>query len=237
SYSKLREVEHLRHDLIHMVAHDMRSPLMGVSGYLELLELEGESLNADQREFVARALESARALVRQLDAMLDADRLESDHLPLHLGDHDVATLLDRAVSTFGPIAAERVVWAERPEPGVAVARCDAEIVIRIVANLLGNALAYSPEEERIDLAILAREGSVSVEVRDRGPGIPDELRDRIFEKYVTQGGARGRMRSMGLGLAFCRLGVEAHGGTIGFRSTGGYGTVFWFELPVAGPRV
>lgn len=236
SYRKLREVERLRHDLIHMVAHDMRSPLMGVSGYLELLELEGEALGEEQRDFVARALESARALVRQLDAMLDADRLETNHLPLRLAEHDVAELLDRAVATFGPLATRRVAWAERPSPGAALARCDAEIVIRVAANLLANALAYSPEVERINLALISRDETLRVEVRDRGPGIPEELRDRVFEKYVGKGSGRGRTRSMGLGLAFCRLAVEAHGGAIGFDSPGAAGTVFWFELPVAGPR-
>lgn len=235
SYRKLREVERLRHDLIHMVAHDMRSPLMGVTGYLELLELDGDVLGEEHRDFVARALESARALVRQLDAMLDADRLESNHLPLRLAEHDLATLIDRAVAAFGPIAARRVAWLERPDPGRATARCDGEIVVRLATNLLANALAYSPEEERVALALLPSEEGWRAEVRDRGPGVPEELRERIFEKYVTQGPARGRTRSMGLGLAFSRLAVQAHGGAIGFSTPPGGGTVFWFELPAAGP--
>jgi signal transduction histidine kinase len=220
-----------------MVAHDMRSPLMGVSGYLELLELEDDQLTEDQRDYVARALDSARALVRQLDAMLDADRLETNHLPLRLADQDVAMLLDRAVSTFGPLAARRVVWVRRPGAGEAVARCDAEIVVRVAANLLANALNYSPEEESIQISLGAGEGRLRVEVRDHGPGVPDELRDRIFEKYVSQGSSRGRTRSMGLGLAFCRLAIRAHEGAIGFDSPADAGSVFWFELPVEGPRV
>lgn len=235
SYRRLRDVERMRHDLIHMVAHDMRSPLMGVSGYLELLELDGETLSEEHREFVARALESARALVRQLDAMLDADRLESNHLPLRLSWQDFAALVDRAVAAFGPIAARRVVWVERPAPDAASIRCDGEIVVRIATNLLANALAYSPEEEQVLLAMTARKERWRAEIRDRGPGIPDELRDRIFEKYVTHGSARGRTRSMGLGLAFSRLAVQAHGGEIGFDTPPGGGTQFWFELPAAGP--
>jgi signal transduction histidine kinase len=236
SYRRLREVQQLRHDLIHMVAHDMRSPMMGISGYLELLEIEGDQLGEEHREFVARALDAARALVRQLDAMLDADRLETDHLPLRLGFHDLAALADRAIRSFGPIAAQRVVWSGvREAPRVS---CDPELVVRVIANLVANALAYSDERDVVEVGWghSAAPGRARFEVRDRGPGIPEELRGKVFEKYVTKGASRGRTRSMGLGLAFCKLAVEAHGGTIDFDSPPSSGTIFWFELPHEGPE-
>ncbi len=232
---RLGELENLRHDLVHMVAHDMRSPLMGVSGYLELLELDQQTLAGEHREFVARALESARALVRQVDAMLDADRLESSRLPLQLGEHDLDDLLERAVATFGPIGTRRIHRRPRADRD-ARAQCDAELVLRVAANLISNALVYSEESEPVEVeAVPGREGHWRVEVRDRGPGVPEELRDRLFDKYVGKGAARGRTRSMGLGLAFCKLAVEAHRGTIGFDSAPDTGTTFWFELPVLGP--
>jgi two-component system sensor histidine kinase/response regulator len=235
SNQRLREVEQLRHDLVHMVAHDMRSPLMGVSGYLELLELEQESLDETQRDFVARALESARALVRQLDAMLDADRLESNRVPLQLGAHDLDGLLERAASTFGPMGARRIVLHPRGD-GSARVRCDAEIVLRVAANLIANALAHSEECESVDVGILdGSAGRLRIEVRDRGPGVPSEIRERLFDKYVSSGAPRGRMRSMGLGLAFCKLAIDAHQGTIGFDSSAEAGSRFWFELPREGP--
>jgi two-component system sensor histidine kinase/response regulator len=235
SYRRLREVQQLRHDLIHMVAHDMRSPMMGISGYLELLELEGDQLGEEHREFVARALDAARALVRQLDAMLDADRLETDRLPLRLGLHDLAGLADRAIRSFGPIAAQRVVWSG--ERQAARVSCDPELVVRVIANLLANALAYSDERDVVEVGWgrASRPGRARFEVRDRGPGIPEELRDKVFEKYVTKGTSRGRTRSMGLGLAFCKLAVVAHGGAIDFDSPASSGTIFWFELPQEGP--
>ncbi len=235
SDERAREVERLRHDLIHMVAHDMRSPLMGVSGYLELLELDRDKLAPDHQDFVVRALEGARTLVRQIDAMLDADRLESNRLPLRLAEQDLVELLDRAAGTLGPLGASRVRWSESPEQPP-TARCDAELIVRVAANLLANALAYSDESEPVLLgASVGEEGFVRLEIRDSGPGIPEELRPRIFEKYVTKGSPRGRTRSMGLGLAFCKLAIEAHGGRIGFDSRADRGTVFWFELSRLGP--
>lgn len=232
---RLGELENLRHDLVHMVAHDMRSPLMGVSGYLELLELDQESLSEEHRDFVARALESARALVRQVDAMLDADRLESSRMQLQVEEHDLDELIERAVATFGPIGARRIRRRPRADRDARI-RCDPELVLRVAANLMSNALVYSEESEPVEVeAIPGREDHWRVEVRDRGPGVPEELRDRLFEKYVGKGPARGRARSMGLGLAFCKLAVEAHCGAIGFDSAPETGTTFWFELPVSGP--
>lgn len=233
SFRKLRDLERLRHDLIHMLAHDMRSPLMGISGYLELLEIDRQELSEDHRDFVARALDSTRTLVRHVDAMLDVARLESSRVPITVADHDLKVLVERAIAALGPLGAARVVW--RPDSDTTLrTRCDSELVNRIVGNLLANALIYSGDEESVE--ITARDldsGVVRVEIRDHGPGVPVELRPRLFEKYVARGAARGRSRSMGLGLAFCRLAVEAQGGRIGFDSPEGGGATFWFELPAA----
>lgn len=235
SYLKLRELEGLRHDLVHMLAHDMRSPLMAVSGYLELLQIEGAHLAEEHREFVDLALDGARSLIRLIDTMLDVDRLEARRLPLVLKQLDLVEVARRAIESLGPTGQDRVLIAAGLAPHRV--RCDGEIVERVIANLLGNALRYSPANEPVRLGFGAgAEGRVRVEVEDRGPGIPEEVRARIFEKYaVASQGQRPKRRSIGLGLAFCKLAVEAHGGAIGFSSPAEGGTVFWLELPVEGP--
>lgn len=233
SLAKLRELERFRHDLVHMVAHDMRSPLMAVTGYLELLDLDHDRLGEDQREFVDQALDGARTLVRLIDSMLDTDRLETGKLPLQLADRDLRAILDLAVASLGPGNAHRFAIEART-PGRMVVHADGEILRRVIANLLANALRNSSEEERIRVVASSTADIVRLEILDRGARIPEEFRARVFEKYASRSGDRDR-RSVGLGLPFCRLAIEAHGGHIGFV-TGEDDTTFWIELPAHAPR-
>jgi signal transduction histidine kinase len=111
-------------------------------------------------------------------------------------------------------------------------RCDAALIGRVVVNLLSNALDFSPRREPVVVLSERRNGCVRCSIIDRGPGIPEEYKDRIFEKFgQVEGRKKGRKLSTGLGLAFCKLAVEAHGGTIGVESEVGHGSTFWFELP------
>ncbi len=230
SLAKLRELERFRHDLVHMVAHDMRSPLMTVSGYLELLDLDREKLAEDHREFVAQALDGAHTLVRLIDAMLDTDRLETGKLPLELADRDLRAILDLAIAALGPASARRLA-IEVATPGRVVMHADGEILRRVIANLVANALRNSEDADKVRIIASSTGDVARLEVHDKGAAIPEEFRPRVFEKYATRRGDRGPdRRSIGLGLPFCRLAVEAHGGRIGFTS-GEEGTIFWIELP------
>ncbi len=230
SLEKLRELERFRHDLVHMVAHDMRSPLMAVTGYLELLDLDRDKLAEDHRDFVAQALDAARVLVRLIDAMLDTDRLETGKLPLQLADRDLRAVLDLAIASLGPASARRL-EIEAATAGRVVAHADSEILRRVIANLIANALRNSDETARVRVVASSKGDLARLEVHDLGAPIPEGFRSRVFEKYATRSGERGRdRRSVGLGLPFCKLAIEAHGGRIGF-TTGDEGTTFWFELP------
>ena len=230
SLSKLHELEHFRHDLVHMVAHDMRSPLMAVSGYLELLDLDNARLGEDHREFVAQALDGARTLVRLIDAMLDTDRLEACKLPLQLVERDLRPILDLAVSSLGPTSARRLL-IEAATPGHLIVRADGEVLRRVIANLIANALRNSEDDARVRVVTSLRGACARLEIHDTGASIPDDFRSRVFEKYATRAGDRGpHRRGIGLGLPFCRLAMEAQGGTIGF-DTSAAGSTFWIELP------
>lgn len=232
--AKLRELERFRHDLVHMVAHDMRSPLMAVTGYLELLDIEADKLAEDHRDFVTQALDGARTLVRLIDSMLDTDRLESGKLPLQLADRDLRAIVDLGVASLGPASARRLP-VEVITAGRIVVHADGEVLRRVIANLAANALRSSPGDAKVHLVASSDGVRARLEVHDDGPPIPEEFRPRVFEKYATRAGDRSRdRRAIGLGLAFCRLAIEAHGGEIGFTSTAG-GTTFWIELPAAAP--
>ncbi len=228
--AKLRELERFRHDLVHMVAHDMRSPLMAVTGYLELLDIESDKLAFDHRDFVTQALDGARTLVRLIDSMLDTDRLESGKLPLQLADRDLRAIIDLAIASLGPANAKRLT-IEVATPGRIVVHADGEVLRRVIANLAASALRSTQDNARVRLVASANAVRARLEVHDSGPPIPEDFRARVFEKYATRAGDRSRdRRASGLGLTFCRLAVEAHGGTIGFDS-GPEETCFWIELP------
>lgn len=236
SFARLQDVEQLRHDLVHMAAHDMRSPIMSVGGYLELLSEESRD-GAARLEFIARAREGVSAILRLVDAMLDLSRLEANRMPLQMRRQPLAPLLDRAIGALGPLAAARI---ERDPVARSVELyCDAELVARVVANLLANALKHSDEPDTIQLKVeIGDSERVRIVVEDRGPGVPEELRTRLFEKFAAGSGSRARGPSTGLGLAFCRLAVHAQGGEIGYLPPeAGLGARFWVALPWHAPEL
>ena len=110
--------------------------------------------------------------------------------------------------------------------------CDPEVIGRIVANLLGNALKFTPASGEVRVSAVPSANEVKINVADTGPGIPAEYRERIFEKFgQVEGQKEGKKHSTGLGLTFCKLAAEAHGGKIGVDSEVGHGSTFWFTLP------
>ena len=238
-YERTKELERHRDNLVHMLVHDLRSPLTGIVCDLQLLEHEGQrTLHPNLMECVSGAVKSAQVLSGMITSILDVNRLESGAMPLSLMDTDLVDLVREARTALGS-AALRVRVENGGGHAHPAAPCDPELIRRVVLNLLSNAIDYSPPEEPVTVKVAQRNGSIRIAVSDRGPGIPEEHHDRIFQKF-GQCAKNGRQRkaSSGLGLAFCRLAVEAHAGRIGIESEDGKGSTFWFELPgeVAAPQ-
>jgi len=235
SYDKLRELERLRDSLVHMIIHDLRSPLSGISGYLQLLE--SEALSERAARYVAQATNSTAALMEIVNSLLDVNKLESSEMKLDLGPCELDGLIRQAVAKLEALRGGRQVVID-PSAQPVVILADAGLLSRIIQNLVGNALKFTDKEKGvIRLGVEPGEDTVRVFVQDNGPGIPEEYRDKIFEKF-GQVEIRGQRReySTGLGLTFCKLAVEAHGGRIGVDSEVGAGSTFWFELPARGLR-
>lgn len=231
-YRRVAKLESLRDTLVHMIVHDLRSPLTGIQCDLQLVEMEGKKvLDRDLMESVTGARESVQTLTNMITSILDVSRLESGSLPLTLRACDLGGVVQDALALVGS-GAHRVRVEADDNGSPVTTNCDAAIVRRVVVNLVANALGYSPSHEPVTVTVSRRNGHARVTVCDHGPGIQKEFQEKIFDKFA-QGEAQqhGHKASSGLGLAFCKLAVEAHGGTIGVESEEGAGATFWFELP------
>ncbi|RMF32740.1 MAG: GAF domain-containing protein [Chloroflexi bacterium] len=233
-----RHLARMRQDLTNMIIHDIRSPLTAVVGGIELasdvLQDGGEyevALSA-----LAMATESSNQILHLVNSLLDISRLEAGQMPLHRAPCSVADLVQTALEQMWPLAEKNEI-ALRTEvpPDLPPAYADQELIHRVLVNLMDNAIKYSNPEGQVTLSaelVTDQRGGalICLSVADTGPGIPPEYREKIFERFIQVG---GRRRGAGLGLTFCRLVVEAHGGRIWVEPALPKGSIFRFTLPIA----
>ena len=233
---QLRRLEEMRDNLVHMIVHDLRSPLTGISGFLDLaLALEKETLTEDGLDYLQTAKRSTTAVINMVSAVLDVSKMEAGEMKLHLAECDLVGIAADLMSDMESLKEAREMNLDAPPVPVTVV-ADKDLILRVIQNLLGNALKFTSSDGWIRLDIRPDENRVCVKVRDNGPGIPAEYQDRIFEKFgQVEARAHRQKFSTGLGLTFCKLAVEAHGGSIGVESEVGKGSTFWFALPKEGP--
>ena len=229
NYGRLQELEKVRDNLTHLIVHDMRSPLGVVLMSLELLKIRATKLEERDLGLVDRAWRSSAALLDLVNQLLDISRLEAGQMPLNKKECDLSVTIHAVVDAMAPLIGDRQLVLTAPEP--LVARCDEGILRRVLGNLIGNALKYTAADGEISISVVRDGMEARVTVADQGPGIPAEYHQRIFDKFVQiEDGQKGN--GSGLGLAFCKLAVEAHGGRIGVESEVGNGSRFWFTLPL-----
>ena len=229
-YEDLKQLESLKDSLTHMIVHDLRSPLQGVMIALQMVEMDADKLDAASGRSLKQGLRSTRSLIQMISALLDVNKMESGEMPLKKAEGDLSATITEALETLSGLTADRNLKVE-PADGLVTATFDKGILARVVANLIANALKFTPDEGTITVRVGRRGGRACVEVVDNGPGIPPEYRTRIFEKFGQVESGQKKKLSTGLGLAFCKLAVTAHGGEIGVDSEDGKGSTFWFTIP------
>ena len=235
NYEQLRRLEELRDNLVHMIVHDLRNPLTGISGFLDLALDEKETLTEDGLDYLQTAKRSTTAVIDMVSAVLDVSKMEAGEMKLHLAECDVVRIAADLVSDMQSLKGAREMILEAPSAPVTVV-ADGDLLLRVIQNLLGNALKFTPSDGRIRLGIEPDDNRVCVTVWDNGPGVPAEYQVRIFEKFgQVEARSNRKKHSTGLGLTFCKLAVEAHGGSIGVESEVGKGSKFWFVLLKDGP--
>ncbi len=230
----MEEQERLKNEFISTVSHELRTPLTSIRGSLGLLEggIMGE-LPSQAVGMVRIARANTERLIRLINDILDLDKMEAGKLDVRLEPAELAPLLAHAVDAQRGHADESGVHLELAldAPG-ARARVDADRLEQVLANLLSNAIKFSPRGECVTLRLVRHAGRLRVAVEDRGPGVPDAFRSRIFQKFAQADGSDTRGRGgTGLGLSIARALVERLGGTLDFCPGHERGTTFWFELP------
>jgi len=214
-------------DAVQMLVHDMRSPIHVVLAHLEVLRtnIRGESASD-----VEGALDGAATLRRMTNSLLDVSRLEAGRMPVRRSVTDLSELTESVVTAVRVIQPTRDIALETR--GDSACNCDPDLTRRVIENLVSNAMKHTKVEGHIRVVISSSPDRVYLAVNDEGPGVPPEQRSRIFEPFSAEGlrSATGA-ESSGLGLAFCRLAVEAQGGAIRIEDGTPRGSVFVVELP------
>ena len=236
SYRRLQELEKLRDDLTHMIIHDLRTPLASVITGMQTLEMVGD-LNDDQREMMGIAVIGGETLLGMINDLLDVEKLESGTMQLDYAHLSAADLVNSAIAQVSAlIEVKQLKLIRQIATDLPLVRGDESKLRRTLVNLLGNAIKFTPSGGTI--TIESRRGidepTVVFSVIDTGEGIPPEAFGRIFEKFgQVETRKSGHVMSTGLGLTFCKLAIEAHGGFIGVESEPEQGSTFCFALPLS----
>lgn len=232
SYRELELLVELRDHLTQFIVHDLKAPCCGVLMNLELLSKGLYGPVADrQQDCLERTSVALRQLMEMINSLLDVKRLEAGQLTLAPAPVDVKQLAQEALASLGSLVDRQRVQVRVPSTLPALV-CDGALIRRVLVNLIDNAAKAMPRGGDLVIDAACAEGCCRVSVSDTGRGIPAAYTDRIFEKFCQVPTDEGRAAySTGLGLTFCKLAVEAHGGQIGVHSREGQGSTFWFRLP------
>ena len=236
--AEMRYLEHLRTTFVATAAHEMRTPLGSIAGYLEVLLDEDEGpLTDGQRECVGIAYTSARRLITISQNLLDMTRIEMGRLELHLRAAEMGAVVEEIGAEFGPELERRgQQLALHVAPDLPPVLVDEARVSQILSNLLSNAVKYSPPGACVTVAIqpAETEGFIRLSVTDQGMGIAKDDQPRIFTPFFRASSVRrAKITGTGLGLSITRSLVELHGGRVWFESEAGGGSTFHVTLPVA----
>lgn len=261
--SHLKALEKEREEFVSMLTHDLKTPLTAVLGSVDLVrESRLGAINDEQKEYLDSATESCGEIVEMIDNLLDVYRFESGKMSLAFTEEDLASILHKSLSSIRVLAVRSDITLSAAIPDdLPLLRLDRNKVGRLFGNLLSNAIKFTEEGGKIALSaglvnnlteirrhippgtyqteqIPHRGSFVMVEVRDTGIGIPKDALGSIFDKFVQARNRReGKIKGTGLGLAFCRKVMDAHGGLLWAESELGKGSVFTvlFPLESAGP--
>jgi len=229
----LVQVEELKTNFISMMSHDLKTPIARIQGMAEMALNESGKLSTNQKEALSSIMRSSDELGRFIGSILDLTRIESKEVKLQKSSRDVNSILEEVIKKYEFNARAKKI-ALRPEldPLFSV-KMDVDLIRQVFSNLIDNAIKYSPADSEITISSKEEEGKIRVAVTDRGPGIPKDEVDNIFQKFYRSKAAKASpIKGSGLGLYLAKYFVELHGGAISVESEPQRGSTFTVQLPV-----
>jgi NtrC-family two-component system sensor histidine kinase KinB len=229
------ELERMRDDLTHMIVHDLRNPLGNIVSSLQMMHtaFTDHDDTLPVLEVLHIAIRNSKKLSQLIDSLLDLRRLEAGKAELHKALVDPSALAQEAIELIQPLVLKKKQnLALQIASGLPEIPVDHDMMTRVLTNLLDNAVKFAPLEGHITVGVELKGDEVLFAVSNDGPDIPPEYRQRIFDRFTRLKDAEG-VKGTGLGLAFCKLAVEAHGGHIWVESEVGQGSCFKFTLPLS----
>ncbi|MBX9693491.1 MAG: PAS domain-containing sensor histidine kinase, partial [Cyanobacteria bacterium] len=229
------ELEQLKKDFLHMMSHDVRTPIASVTAFLEAVTTTSiyGTMNEKGTKAVHSMIDNLRRVVTMINSMLDAEKIQAGRIELDLEALDLAKLAQSATDSLSMLAQAKNISICTQLDDEALVEGDKFRLLQVFQNLISNAIKYSPKGGRIDVSVTNEAEYSTVRVADQGPGIKEADAAVVFDKFTQLGdsSADKRSKGFGLGLYICKTIVETHGGQIGVEPSADTGSVFWFKIP------
>ncbi len=230
-----KELERVKNEFISIVSHELRTPLTSIRGSLGLVVggVAGE-VAPQAKAMIEIAYKNSERLVRLINDILDIEKIESGKMVFNMTPIELNPIIEQAIEVNRPYAEQLGVnlILERPIIPALKIKADSDRLMQVLTNLLSNSAKFSPSGEYVSIQVETLRDIVRVNIIDKGPGIPLEFQNRIFQRFAQADSSDQRQKGgTGLGLSITKAIVEAHGGQVGFRTEPGAGTTFYFEIP------
>jgi signal transduction histidine kinase len=228
-----KEIESMKEDFMSSITHDLRSPMTSIRGFLEVL-LGGSAgeLSGQQKEFLGIIDNSSKRLLDMINDILDVAKLESGRMDLMLEEVDFNEMICKILKELQPLVSKgKISLVSQGLDDLQKVMADYSLLERVIINLVGNAIKFTPPEKNITILGENLEDKIKISIIDTGEGIPSDYVEKVFDKFqqVTQG--KKKRKGTGLGLTICRYVIESHKGKIWAESEFGKGSTFTFWIP------